>query len=173
VDLKLVKPTKFLEAEFRAAISEFRKNGENQIESAFARSNYNFDTYLKMTKQAEAGFALPEGFVPFTTYWSVVDDKHVIGFCNFRHYLTNPLMIEGGHIGYSIRPSERRKGYGTQQLALLLEACRWMAYEKVMLTCDYDNIASAKIIEANGGVCSGEAISPRSLKKVLHYWINL
>ncbi len=173
MDLKIIKPNNLLEADFRVAINEFREIGEDQIESTFARSGYNFESYLQMTRQAEAGFALPQGFVPYTTYWSVLNDERVIGFCHFRHYLTNPLMIEGGHIGYSIRPSERKMGYGTRQLALLLEACRWMAYEKVMLTCDYDNVASYKIIEANGGVLSGEAISPRSHKKVLHYWIDL
>lgn len=173
LDLKLIKPTKALEKDFRAAISEFRENGETQIETLFSRSGYDMDNYLKLTQQAEAGFALPQGFVPYTTYWSVQDDQHVIGFCHFRHYLTNPLKIEGGHIGYSVRPSERQKGYGTQQLALMLEACRWMAFEKVMITCDFDNIASYKIIEANGGVLSGEAISPRTQKRVLHYWINL
>lgn len=173
MDFKLIKPNKSLESEFRAAIAEFREQGEDKIETLFTHSGYDFNAYLKLVQQAEAGFALPQGFIPYTTYWSVLNNDHIIGFCHFRHYLTNALRTEGGHIGYSIRPSERNKGYGTQQLRLMLEACRWMAYEKVMITCDFDNIASSKIIEANGGIKTGEAISPRTKKLVFHYWIDL
>lgn len=173
MDLKLIRPTKELEKDFRATISEFRARGENNIEALFTRCGEDFDAYLRQTIQAEGGYGLPEGFVPYTSYWTVLDNTKIIGFCNFRHYLTSFLKIEGGHIGYSIRPSERKKGYGKRQLALMLEECRWMAISRVMLTCDFDNIGSSKIIEANGGILTGDSISPRSHKKVLQYWINL
>lgn len=173
MELKLIKPTKILESEFIATIGEFRSHGENNIEFLFSRSGDDFDVYLNKTLQAEGGYGLPEGFVPYTSYWTVLNDEKIIGFCNFRHYLTSFLKIEGGHIGYSIRPSERKKGYGKRQLALMLDECRWMAYSRVMITCDFDNVGSYKIIEANGGILSGNAISPRSQKKILHYWIDL
>ncbi|PKN88551.1 MAG: GNAT family N-acetyltransferase [Chloroflexi bacterium HGW-Chloroflexi-8] len=173
VELKIIKPDKSLEIDYRAAITEFRELGENNIESLFSRCADNFDAYLKATLQAEGGYGLPEGYVPFTTFWTVMNNEKIVGFCNFRHYLTPSLKIEGGHIGYSIRPSERKKGYGTRQLALILEECRWMAYTRVMVTCDFDNIGSYKIIEANGGKLTGVAISPRSNKKVNQYWIDL
>jgi len=173
LDLKLIKPTKNFEVEFKKTIEEFRSVGENNIESMYTRCGDNFDVYLQKTLQAEGGFGLPEGFVPYTSYWTVLQNERIIGFCNFRHYLTSFLKIEGGHIGYSIRPSERKKGYGKRQLALMLEECRWMSYSRVMITCDFDNVGSYKIIEANGGKLTGNAISPRSQKKVLQFWIDL
>lgn len=173
MDLKLIKPTKNFEVEFKKTIEEFRSVGENNIESMYTRCGDNFDVYLQKTLQAEGGFGLPEGFVPYTSYWTVLQNERIIGFCNFRHYLTSFLKIEGGHIGYSIRPSERKKGYGKRQLALMLEECRWMSYSRVMITCDFDNVGSYKIIEANGGKLTGNAISPRSQKKVLQFWIDL
>lgn len=173
MDLKLIKPTKNFEVEFKKTIEEFRSVGENNIESMYTRCGDNFDVYLQKTLQAEGGFGLPEGFVPYTSYWTVLQNERIIGFCNFRHYLTSFLKIEGGHIGYSIRPSERKKGYGKSQLALMLEECRWMSYSRVMITCDFDNVGSYKIIEANGGKLTGNAISPRSQKKVLQFWIDL
>jgi predicted acetyltransferase len=173
MDLKLIHPVKYLEEDYRAALAEFRELGENNIESLFSRCNDDFDLYLQQTTQAKGGFGLPEGFVPYSTYWTVRNNERIVGFCHFRHYLNPALKIEGGHIGYSIRPSERKRGYGTRQLALLLNECRWLAYQRVMITCDYDNIGSYKIIEANGGVLSGEAISPRSHKKILQYWVEL
>lgn len=173
MDLKLIKPTKNFEVEFKKTIEEFRAVGENNIESMYTRCGDNFDVYLQKTLQAEGGFGLPEGFVPYTSYWTVLQNERIIGFCNFRHYLTSFLKIEGGHIGYSIRPSERKKGYGKRQLALMLEECRWMSYSRVMITCDFDNVGSYKIIEANGGKLTGNAISPRSQKKVLQFWIDL
>jgi len=173
LDLKLIKPTKNFEVEFKKTIEEFRSVGENNIESMYTRCGDNFDVYLQKTLQAEGGVGLPEGFVPYTSYWTVLQNERIIGFCNFRHYLTSFLKIEGGHIGYSIRPSERKKGYGKRQLALMLEECRWMSYSRVMITCDFDNVGSYKIIEANGGKLTGNAISPRSQKKVLQFWIDL
>ncbi len=91
----------------------------------------------------------------------------------FRLRLTPALGREGGHIGYIIRPSERRKGYGTKILALTLMKAREKGYLRVMVTCDRDNVASAKIIEKNCGRYDGETISERTNKSVSHYWINL
>ena len=172
-DLTLIRPNHRMETDFRAAIAEFRAQGEDNIESLFSRAGGNFKAHLQQTKQAEAGIYLAEGFVPFATFWCVKNRQHIVGFSHIRFTLTPALKIEGGHIGYSIRPSKRRKGYGTRQLALILEECRWMDMQDIMITCDYDNIGSAKIIEANGGIFSGEALSPRTNKRVFHYWIHL
>ena len=173
MSLTLIHPIKHLEVDFRAAISEFRALGEDTIASTFSYYEENFDIYLQLIADAEKGLNLPTGFVPYSTYWLVENDKRILGFCNLRHYLNAALQIEGGHIGYTIRPSERRKNYGTIQLNLLLGECKNKSFNNVMITCDFDNLASQKIIKKNGGKKTGEAISPRSLKKVFHYWINL
>ena len=171
--ITLIRPEKHFETDFRNAILEFRTIGEESLTASFSRCKNNFEKYLKYVVNAEKGLNLPKGFVPFTTFWLVKNGNRILGFCYLRHHLNISLSNEGGHIGYAIRPSERRKGYGTQQLLLLLAECRNLKYKQLLITCDFDNIASQKIIEKNGGIRSGEAISPRSFKKVFHYWITL
>jgi len=89
-----------------------------------------------------------------------------------RFWLTPELKREGGHVGYDVRPSMRRRGYGTAVLRLVLPLVRQHGIQRVRITCDADNIGSIKIIERNGGVLAGEEISPASGKLVRQYWID-
>ncbi|MHB8934154.1 MAG: GNAT family N-acetyltransferase, partial [Bellilinea sp.] len=90
-----------------------------------------------------------------------------------RHRLTPLLEEEGGHIGYDIRPSERGKGYATLLLALTLEKARESGMAGVLVTCDEDNIASARVIEKNKGQLLNTVVSQTSGKQVRRYWIDL
>ena len=116
---------------------------------------------------------LCEGVVPQTCFWLVDCNGRLLGETHLRHYLTPALMEEGGHIGYVIRPSERHKGYGTIILALLLPKARSLGLTRVLVTCDTENLASARIIEKNGGILASRAISTRSGKPISRYWIEL
>ena len=80
-----------------------------------------------------------------------MDGKKYIGTGSIRHYLNESLKNFGGHIGYFIRPSQWNKGYGTIQLRLLLEKAHELGIENALLTCDVENIASARVMEKNGG----------------------
>ena len=82
------------------------------------------------------------------------------------------MMIEGGNIGYAIRPSERRKGFGTLILRLTLEKAKNIGLTRVLVTCDADNVASRKIIERNGGVLAGQVVSEHTGKLVMRYFID-
>jgi predicted acetyltransferase len=86
--------------------------------------------------------------------------------------LNEDLLNSGGHIGYGIRPSERRKGYGAKMLALALEKCREFHIERALVTCDRDNIASAKTARKNGGVFENECIEGDG-NIVRRYWIAI
>ena len=81
------------------------------------------------------------------------------------------LEEHGGHIGYGVRPSERRKGYGKQQLLLVLDAARQMKIPKVMISCDKDNIASGKTAVSCGGILTRESIFDDKEQQI--YWIDL
>jgi predicted acetyltransferase len=81
-----------------------------------------------------------------------VEDGEFIGRISIRHQLTDMLTVYGGHIGYEIRPSMRRRGYGTLMLKLVLPEAYRLGLTRVLITCDDTNIPSAKIIESNGGV---------------------
>jgi predicted acetyltransferase len=116
---------------------------------------------------------LPDGFVPATTYWLVRDGECVVARSSLRHCLTPHLEREGGHVGYSVRPSERGKGYGTAVCRLTLARAREMGLGRVLITCDADNPASARIIEKNGGVFEDQRLSHQTGKMKRRYWVDL
>ena len=137
------------------------------------------ETAIECAENERKGEGLPEGWVPATTLW-LVDGDRFLGRVNSRHRLVPHLMQFGGHIGYMIRPSERGKGYGNLQLALALDYCREHLRDtidggKVLVTCDDDNIRSAKVIEANGGMLENKVENFEFGRTVLtrRYWIEL
>ena len=107
-----------------------------------------------------------DGIVHADSYW-VTEDQIVIGFLQLRHTLNDYLREAGGHIGYSIRPSCRRRGHATRALGLALDRARVLELDRVLVTCDDDNLASIKTIESCGGVLE----DVRSGKR--RYWIAL
>jgi len=119
------------------------------------------------------GRNLPPGYVPSSTYWLVRDGRRVVARSSLRHRLNPHLEHEGGHIGYSVRPSEQRRGYGTAVCRLTLEKARTLGLERVLITCDEDNVASARIIETNGGRLENTVRARETGKLKRRYWIDL
>lgn len=113
----------------------------------------DFDEWLERNKSIESKSTCPDGIVPAMQYIYTDDDESkVIGMINLRLELNDFLMKFGGHIGYSIAPGERRKGNAKAMLKEGLKFYKNHGYEKVLITCDLNNIASARTIEACGGV---------------------
>jgi len=112
-----------------------------------------------------------EEIVPATTYFGIQDGK-IVGTIQVRHSLNQHLFNTYGHIGYGVRPSERRKGYASRMLAMALDKCRELGIEKVLVSCDKDNIASAKTILKNGGN-PGIEFAEDDGNIVQQYWITL
>lgn len=166
--LSLIELTREWEREFASLAEDFRAGGDDRYMHAVA----DFDAYLLALRDGARGVGLSPGRVAFDTFF-LVRERRLLGRSTLRRQLTPELEIEGGHIGYDIRPSDRRRGYGTRLLALTLERARARGLERVLVTCDTDNIASARIIEKNGGALAGQAISHRSGKPVSQYWIEL
>ena len=117
---------------------------------------------------------VPEGRVPATQYIFVrEEDNKIVGMLQIRQYFNAYLEKYGGHIGYSVAPSERRKGYASQMLKLALPKCKELGIDKVLITCIEDNIGSRKTILANGGVYESSVYEPDEKINLERYWIDL
>lgn len=110
--------------------------------------------------------------MPFSIHWLLEDDEF-IGEVSIRHELNEWLLREGGHIGYGIRPSRQGRGYGRLILALALEECRGLGIERALITCDDEIIASARVIEANGGELDNVIADLAGRGRLRRYWIAL
>ncbi|QMU97012.1 GNAT family N-acetyltransferase [Microbacterium esteraromaticum] len=124
---------------------------------------------------ADPNATLPEGHVACDYFW-ITDDDEVVGFIAFRRELNDWLRSYGGHIGYSVRPSRRRRGIARAALDLVLDRARAQGYDRVMLTCDDDNVGSYRTIEGAGGELAGVIEKPEAAEsgeRVRQYWISL
>ena len=174
----LIQPSIAFESEYLSMAEEFWAKeswvaGEKRFQNDRDLIENNFSAYICRLDEENQSIGLKPGHIPSTTFWFVANDTQIIGESRLRHWLTTSLEHEGGHIGYVIRPSERRKGYGTCILALTLEKARDLGLSRVLLTCDTDNIGSAHIIEQNGGKLASQGISNSSGKPISRYWIDL
>lgn len=106
----------------------------------------------------------PAGRVPCTFLWLVEGDEYLASVA-LRHELNDFLLREGGHIGYSVRPSARRRGYAGTALAQTLELAAQSGMTRVLLTCDEDNVGSRTVIERAGGVYEDSRAGKR------RYWV--
>jgi len=102
-----------------------------------------------------------------------MDGDEWIGKLTFRPTINARYLHSGGHIGYEIRPSKRRQGYGTALLRLALDKARERGLDQVLLTCDEDNLGSRKVIEANGGRLENAIVVEGQTAKKLRFWISL
>ena len=117
---------------------------------------------------------VPEGKVQATQFLSIREsDGKLVGMLQVRHYFNEYLEKYAGHIGYSVRPSERRKGYAKEMLRLALPYCKSIGLDRVLIACEPDNPASRRTILANGGVYESTVHEPEEDIDLERYWIAL
>lgn len=170
-DLRLVKPSISLEGEYLDMVSEWNDSGEELIPWSIGLDPTEFTNMVENLLGYSKGTALPDGFVPSSHYWLMDGNSKILGAIDIRHELSDFLAFRGGHIGYGIRPSERKKGYASCMLSLALRECRDIGLQKVLITCLKSNVASAKVIVNNGGVLESEDTDDG--KTFQRYWIDL
>jgi predicted acetyltransferase len=169
---RLVTPSKDYEASYRSLLKEFETRGEKLIPFPLSFPHENFPALIARLEENSKGLGLPDGFVAHSTYW-LVTDSEVLGVSNLRHSLTPALRKEGGNIGYGVRPTARRQGYGSDLLRRTLQRAKELGLAKVLLTCGEGNLGSVNVILANGGVLeSAEFVADRN-EVVQRYWIDL
>jgi predicted acetyltransferase len=166
--MRLVTPS----TEWRTAFVEMARECETAGEQRYALALRDFDAYLRKVESGRRNEKLHEGWVPGTEFW-LEHDRQIIACARLRFALTPALEHEGGHVGYDVRPSMRRRGYGTALLRLVLIEAHARGITRVRITCDDDNIGSIKVIERNGGTLAGRAVSREKRKTILQYWIEL
>jgi predicted acetyltransferase len=174
VSLKLIKLTRAYEKQLGEMIDEWKedqeKNHTNHSPWAIFKNDYHdFDYYLDHLEIKTA----ENGKVPDSVFFLLDEENdRLLGAVNIRHYLNDYLLREGGHIGDGIRPSERRKGYATKMIGLALNECKRLGIDKVLITCNKDNIGSAKSIINNGGILENEIVNEDG-ELEQRYWITL
>ncbi|WP_225102858.1 GNAT family N-acetyltransferase [Streptomyces sp. CoH27] len=173
---RLMRPQPRLQASFLAAMAEFRAEGrggpgmqamlDNDLRQ-YADDSWQdpavFTAYVARLR-THAQQTDSEAPVTGRTLWWTEGDQF-LGFASVRHSLTPALRERGGHIGYVIRPSARRRGHATALLAAALQFASSLGVESALLTCDAGNIASRRVIESNGGVLEDERAG------VLRFWV--
>ncbi|KAB8196386.1 GNAT family N-acetyltransferase [Nonomuraea phyllanthi] len=153
----LIDPTSTLMASFLAAVAEFRADLEypaswfvEDVDPQALVDPAAFEAYTARLVNERTASGVRPGFVPMTTLWWV-DRGRFLGRLAIRHRLTPVLEQLGGHIGYDVRPSARRQGHATAMLAAALPIARSLGISQALVMCDKSNVASRRVIEANGG----------------------
>jgi len=170
---KLVKATDLPVSKVMEFRQVFLSAGEESINGSRGLHHYDkYEEWLWLVNECSKPDNTLLG-VQASSYFAVKNDGTVVGCIELRHTLNESLAVSGGHIGYSVVPKERRKGYATRMLTQVLTMAKEAGIDKVLLTCDVDNIASYKTIEKCGG--KREQKEPFELDGELYYkyWITL
>jgi predicted acetyltransferase len=171
--LRFEKPHAGLQHSYRGLVREFLELGEPLVPFPLAFANGDFAAFLAKLSACARGEGIPEGFVPHSTYWLVHHGSEVVGVSNLRHRLTDALRFEGGHIGYGVRPTARRRGFATQLLRHTLAEARALGVREAWLTCGRTNTASIHTILRNNGIFVSEEFVPSRAEVVQRYRIAL
>ena len=171
---KLVK----VSAEYAEQIKEYRQEfldaGDSMDGCGSLRRLADPYEFIQKCKDYERPETLPADKVIATQFLYVRErDNRLLGMLQVRHYFNDYLSKFGGHIGYSIRPSERRKGYAKGMLKAALPFCREINLERVLITCIEDNVGSEKTILTNGGIYESTVYEPDEKINLKRYWINI
>lgn len=168
--IQLERPSSELVVSYLHFIEEMRANGDKVWEGMIPKADETHKAFVK--RLLLAGTHPEPGLVPDSTYWAT-DDGQVVGRIALRHELNDNLKEFGGHIGYEVRPSSRRRGLAKEMLRLILQTPKALSIGEVLLTCAPDNVASIKTIAANGGVLERTAFVEKWQRQTNYYWIDL
>lgn len=172
--IKLVVPSEEYLDQVWAYRQECLDAGSHMDGCGPLRFNASAEQWLADIRSYMDPATIPKGKVQATQFLAVREsDNKLVGMIQIRHYFNEYLEKYAGHIGYSVRPSERRKGYAKEMLRLALPFCREIGLDKVLIACEPGNPASRRTILANGGVYESTVYEPGEKIDLERYWITL
>ena len=175
--LKLITPeAKYLQSYLASLVEDKDEKAKADFEKRLVGSEGSIEKLAKAMQLGGGEIRVDNGQiyqrVPEYWYW-LVDDNEYIGSLRIRTELNEFLKEYGGHVGYDVRGSQRRKGYATQMLALGIPYLKELGLEKVFITCDESNTASRKVIESNGGVLQDVVKLDYRPVETRRYWLKV
>lgn len=170
-NLVLIEPSKDFKNQYIEMIEEWKEIDEKMVPFVLRFDYEDFDSFLDRIKNLRDNLIEDERTVNSSTLWLVEDKVRIVGAVNIRHKLNSYLMEIGGHIGYGIRPTSRRRGYATEILNQALRHAKTLGITRALVTCDKDNVGSARTIIKNNGVLDSEAVI--NGVEIQRYWIEI
>ena len=173
-DFILIRPT----SEYASQLAEYRQeflDADSSMDGCGPLRRFeNPEEYIQLCKNYEDPETVPSHLVPATQFLFVrKSDNKLVGMIQVRHRFNEFLEKYAGHIGYSVRPSERCKGYAKEMLKMTLPFCQEIGIDKVLVACIDGNIGSEKTILANGGVYESTVHEPNGDRDLKRFWIAL
>ncbi|MCG9579698.1 GNAT family N-acetyltransferase [Vibrio tubiashii] len=169
--MKLVTPRVEYQESYIEMVREFSEREEAFIPFVLAENYEDFSMLLDRLSAYSRGEEVP-GFVAHSSFWLIDENDQVVGCSNLRHELNDGLLVLGGHIGYGIKPSERKKGYAKRILELTLPKAKSIGIDKALVTVSKANLGSVKAIKYNKAVLEAEKQVPGQKGIVQYYWLN-
>ena len=172
--MKLIEPATEYAEQIRAYRKAFLDRGDSMDGTGALRRMEEPEQWIRHCVLSKDPDTVPEGLVPATQLIFVREsDAKIVGMLQIRHCLNDYLEKYGGHIGYSVAPDERCRGYASQMLRESLQKCRELGIRKVLVTCSDDNEASRRTILKNGGIYESTEFEPDEGMNLQRYWIDL
>ena len=173
--IRLIDPTLDLKQTFMQYLDAFGCSTDNYRLGAL-----RFTQHDSFADAIAASFAarvqhdgLPDGITPHSVYWLVDQSNHMLADIALRHELNEALAVFGGHIGYSVHPDHRNKGYATYMVKQMIPLAQRMKINRLLITCDIDNIASNRVIQKCGGLLENTLTLPDRATPFNRYWIDI
>ncbi|MBD7911445.1 GNAT family N-acetyltransferase [Clostridium cibarium] len=169
--MRLLRPSIEYKQQVLDYKKEFMENGDDLAGTSYLQEYDIYEEWMKFVLDNEKE-STKHTEVTGSVFLAVnEEDNKLIGIINIRHSLNEYLYNYGGHIGYSVTKNQRRKGYAKKMLKMALEECKKLEMNKILVTCDAENIASAKTIKSCGGILENEVLNNGKLTQ--RYWIKL